>query len=61
MINKDFEHLVNYHWDIFLSLVLKYYPIPISIIDTYSEEIEWRTLSSNKTIFWTKEVVKKYV
>jgi hypothetical protein len=56
----DYNIILKYYWDIFLSHLCEFYPLDKFLIEKYQYELDWDSLSKNKVIDWDIEFMKKY-
>ena len=52
--------ILKYHWDVFLSHLCEFYPLPKEFIDRYEYELDWASISKSKVIKWDTDFLEKY-
>ena len=52
--------ILTHYWDIFISHLCEFYPLNKSFVDKYEYELDWNSLSKNKTLDWDISFLKKY-
>lgn len=52
--------MLNSHWEVFLSHLCEFYPLDKSFIEQYEYELDWNSISKNKTIDWTTDFLSQY-
>lgn len=54
------DKILKYYWDIFLSHVCEFYQFDKDFIAKYEYELDWTSISKNKTISWDLDFLEKY-
>lgn len=54
------DKILNCYWDIFLSHTCEFYQLDKEFIAKYEYELDWRSISKNKLIFWDLDFLEKY-
>ncbi len=55
-----FNKFINNHWDIFLLHICKFHPLDKNFLKRYAYELDWKTLSKNRNLDWTEELMETY-
>lgn len=55
-----FEQFLSNHWEIFLSHLCQYHPLPIPFLSKYDYELDWTSISKNKNIVWDEVFLQRF-
>jgi hypothetical protein len=54
------EKILHFYWDIFLSHLCEFYPLSKEFVAQYEYELDWISLSKNRTITWDLAFLEQY-
>jgi len=56
----DFNYFIDNYWETFLKHICQFHPLDPYFLKEYEYELDWKTISKNREISWSNEILEKY-
>ena len=56
----NFEEFKYHYWNVFIDYISTFYPLSIETIEKYRYDLNWRALSSNRSLPWNSDFIEKH-